>query len=246
MVKVLDILAYGLVSTLPAIIGGLLVIVEKNPGRGIMAIFSGFAAGSMVGVTFAEIIPEAIELGGMSTLLGVATGIVLFFLIEEFFHLCPAFDQAHKKHKFDVGILGSLGLGLHSLSDGLAIGAGYEALPLIGLIIAFAIAVHKLPEGIGTGALLRVNKRSRFTTIAVTSLVSFLTPLGAVTSSLALGNLSALTLGFALAFAGGTLLYIAICELIPEAYHHGLERRASLSIISGLLLVLFTCKLVSV
>lgn len=246
MVEVLYVLVYSLLSAVAMIIGGLLVVVEKNPGKGSMATFSGFAAGSMLGVTFAEIIPEAFELGGIFALLGVAVGIVLFFLIEEFFHLCPAFDHAHKKHKFDVGILGSFGLGFHSLLDGLAIGAGYEALPVIGLMIAFAITVHKFPDGIGTGVLLRVNKRSKSTTIAVTSLVGFLTPLGAVTSSLALGNLSALMLGFALAFAGGTLLYIAICELIPEAYHRGLERRASFSIIFGLLLVLFACKLFSV
>jgi len=105
--------------------------VEKNPGKRSMATLSGFAAGSMLGVTFAEIIPEALELGGIFAFLGVAIGIVLFFLIEEFFHLCPVFDQAHKKHRFDVGILGSFRLGFHSLLDSLAIGAGYEALSVI-------------------------------------------------------------------------------------------------------------------
>ena len=51
-------------------------------------------------------------------------------------------------------------------------------------------------------------------------------------------SLSTAILPFALAFAGGTMIYVVSDEMIPETHSHGYEKPATFALISGLILVI--------
>jgi ZIP family zinc transporter len=135
-----------------------------------------------------------------------------------------------------TGILLVVGITIHNLPEGMAVGAGYMHAPAFGLLIALAIMLHNIPEGIATALPLcesGVCKRNAF----LTSLFSGMTePLGALIAAFFLQFFQGLV-PFALAFAGGVMLFITLDELIPAAREHGHEHFTAVGIILGSLFV---------
>lgn len=135
-----------------------------------------------------------------------------------------------------TGILLSIGITIHNLPEGMAVGAGYMHAPEFGLLIALAIMLHNIPEGIATAMPLfesGVCKRNAFYTALFSGLAE---PLGALIAVLFLQNFQGLIPG-ALAFAGGVMLFITLDELIPTAREHGHQHYTAVGIILGSLFV---------
>jgi ZIP family zinc transporter len=135
-----------------------------------------------------------------------------------------------------TGILLVVGITIHNLPEGMAVGAGYMHAPAFGLLIALAILLHNIPEGIATALPLcesGVCKRNAF----FTSLFSGMTePLGALIAALFLQFFQGL-IPFSLAFAGGVMLFITLDELIPAAREYGHQHSTAVGIIVGSLFV---------
>jgi len=130
-------------------------------------------------------------------------------------------------------------LSLHRIPEGLAIGAGF-ALPRtshLGILLAVAIGVQNVCEGIVMSAPLRhegVGRWRGFTIVALTGLVI---PAAAVVGDL-LAGVALATMPFVLALAGGTLTYVTSNEIIPESHSHGNEGTASAGLVAGFLLTM--------
>lgn len=110
------------------------------------------AAGIIFGTSILELIPEAIELTNNWTYWTIA-GFIVFFVLEQFvvMHACSDSSDpcSHAPSRTAV-----LGIGLHSLVDGLLIGLGFEVSTTIGIIATLAVVVHEFPEGIFSYTLL--------------------------------------------------------------------------------------------
>jgi zinc transporter, ZIP family len=130
-------------------------------------------------------------------------------------------------------------LSLHRIPEGLAIGAGF-AVPRtshLGILLAVAIGVQNVCEGIVMSAPLRhegVGRWRGFTIVALTGLVI---PAAAVLGDL-LAGVALATMPFVLALAGGTLTYVTSNEIIPESHSHGNEGTASAGLVAGFLLTM--------
>jgi ZIP family zinc transporter len=130
-------------------------------------------------------------------------------------------------------------LSLHRIPEGLAIGAGF-AVPRtshLGILLAVAIGVQNVCEGIVMSAPLRhegVGRWRGFTIVALTGLVI---PAAAVVGDL-LAGVALATMPFVLALAGGTLTYVTSNEIIPESHSHGNEGTASAGLVAGFLLTM--------
>ncbi len=130
-------------------------------------------------------------------------------------------------------------LSLHRVPEGLAIGAGF-AVPgasHIGVILAIAVGVQNVCEGIVMSAPLRasgVSARRGFVIVALTGLTI---PVAAAAGQ-ALAGVAAVTMPFVLALAGGTLIYVTSNEIIPESHSHGNEGTASAGLVCGFLLTM--------
>jgi len=136
----------------------------------------------------------------------------------------------------NTGLLLAVGITLHNLPEGIAIGAGYLHNPQFGLFIAVAILLHNIPEGIATALPLCKGGICRGDAFRVAFLSGLAEPVGALMASLFLVSFDTLIPG-ALAFAGGVMVFITLDELIPTAREYGHEHYTAIGIILGSMFV---------
>jgi ZIP family zinc transporter len=146
-------------------------------------------------------------------------------------------DERRRAARHAYAVVGALSL--HRVPEGLAIGAGF-AVPgasHLGIILAIAVGVQNVCEGMVMSAPLRasgVSPRRGFVIVALTGLTI---PIAAGIGQ-ALAGVAAVTMPFVLALAGGTLIYVTSNEIIPESHSHGNEGTASAGLAVGFLLTM--------
>ena len=144
----------------------------------------------------------------------------------------PVSDKLSKVMLFVAAIA------IHNLPEGIAAGVGFGSGNMAeALTIAGAIALQNIPEGmviISPMLLAGVSKRRAFILALITGLIEVL---GTFIGYFAVTIASAI-LPFALAFAGGAMLYVISDEMIPETHAHGSERGATYALILGFCLML--------
>jgi zinc transporter, ZIP family len=160
-------------------------------------------------------------------------------------------SQRHGRHRFGQlggaaesidqdllksGILIAIGITIHNIPEGIAVGAGYMHTPAFGLFIALAILLHNIPEGIATALPLCKSGVCRWDSFRVAFLSGLAEPVGALIAALFLTSFQGFIPG-ALAFAGGVMVFITLDELIPAAREHGHHHFTALGIITGAIFV---------
>lgn len=136
----------------------------------------------------------------------------------------------------NTGLLLAIGITIHNLPEGIAVGAGYLHNPQFGLFIAVAILLHNIPEGIATALPLCKAGICKQDALKVAFLSGLAEPAGALLASMFLVRFTEL-LPAALAFAGGVMVFITLDELIPTARKYGNENYTALGIIAGSMFV---------
>ncbi len=230
------------------VFGTVLGFVFKNISHKFSDIVLSFAAGVMLAAAVIGLVLPSLEYGGSYGLLYTVAGVfagalcVNLFdrLVPHLHRLSGADQESHPAdtQKLNKVLLFVTAIAIHNLPEGIAAGVGFgsgntgEALTVAG-----GIALQNIPEGmVIVGPMLAAGMKPRrtFLIAAATGLVEVLgTLLGyfAVTLSTAI-------LPFALAFAGGTMLYVISDEMIPETHAHGCERGATYSLLVGFCLML--------
>lgn len=212
--------------------GALIIARGKRASNRFLGGALGFAAGVMLGVSFAHMLPHAQEslapvLGtSWSAVLSVgllALGALLTLALD---HLVPH-DHMHCPAGQDcelyrVGIVSACAIALHNLPEGVAIYvAGYQNTAL-GISLAVAIALHNIPLGISIATPIYAATGSRIKSILLPLACGLAEPLGALIACLFLQSvLSPLLLGCLLPLVAGILLCLALHELLPAARTHG-------------------------
>ncbi|MBL7977772.1 MAG: ZIP family metal transporter [Bacteroidetes Order II. Incertae sedis bacterium] len=193
------------------------------------------AAGLVVGIAFLHFGPELAHHAPEQFAWMLVPFLSLYVLEHHFaphFHHGHSHDDCENHHK-QVGLMTAIGFGVHSVFDGLAIGAGFAYDWQIGLMAALAILVHEIPEGIATYAILRYSGHSEQAAFRKALLVAAITPVMAVLSFMILPAERHDVLGWAMALATGSLFYIGAADLLPEAAHKP-GWRPTLLILAGL------------
>jgi len=145
-------------------------------------------------------------------------------------------SQITNRPLFMTGVLLALGITIHNLPEGVAVGAGYMHTPKFGLFIAMAILLHNIPEGIATALPLCTSGVSKWDSFKVALFSGLVEPIGAFLAAVFLKSFQALIPG-ALAFAGGVMMFITLDELIPTAREHGHQHSTAVGIILGSIFV---------
>lgn len=139
----------------------------------------------------------------------------------------------------------ALGLGLHTLIDGMALAASVAAEThgdfhggVAGLATFLVIILHKPFDAMAIGTLMAAGGWSRASRHLVNAMFALLIPVGVGLFFLGASQLTAdypVFLGCALAFAAGTFLCIAASDLLPELQFHSHDRvKLSLALLAGL------------
>ena len=205
-----------LFAFLATLLGGLFALRLRDR----LHLVLGFSAGAIIGVTFFDILPEAVQLGtslySIETVLSfTGLGFVTYLVLDRvlFMHSHDADDGYSHRGWFGAG-----SLSLHSFLDGIGIGLAFQISPTIGLIVAAAVLTHDFSDGINTVNLILKNGGSRqqaFKWLAIDALA----PVLGVLSTLFF-SVSASTLGLLLALFAGFFLYIGASDLNPESHHN--------------------------
>jgi len=220
--------------------GGLLMAFVPQTSNRTLGAFLGFSGGVMLAVSFLDLIPEAFGTGRVgSAVIGIITGMALILILE---HILPHahYDSAHEEqaaHLKRVGILIGIGIAMHNIPEGFAIGAGFSAEVGLGWGLALVMGIHNLPEGLAMATMLKGPKTSASTLVLATSLAGLPMGIGAIGGYI-LGDVSPAGLAWALGLAAGAMLYITFSELLPDAYTFGERSPTTWGLILGVLLAL--------
>jgi zinc and cadmium transporter len=221
-----------------------------------------FVAGLMLGMALLHLIPHASHATGSldRTVQWALVGFLTMFFLQRLFHYhqhglpepglercsCHAPDHGHDDANSAPGKLTwigtTIGLGLHSIFDGLAVAAAVAAesggAGLVGFGAAMAVILHKPFDAMAVTTLMHASRTSRGARRWVNLGFASITPLGVALFALGVGGLAEANetvVGCALAFCGGTFLCIACSDLLPELHFHTHDRlKLSAALAAGL------------
>ena len=228
------------------IIGSLIGFLFRGISHKFSDIVLSFAAGVMLSAAFVGLIMPSIEYGGENgiwmTILGIFAGAVCLSLIDKLvphLHKIAGQDiEEHDNKNLGKVLLFVMAIAIHNLPEGIAAGVGFGSGDTTqALLIAGGIALQNIPEGmviIGPLLAAGVKPGKTFLLAMMTGLVEVV---GTLIGYFAV-SISTAILPFALAFAGGTMLYVISDEMIPETHAHGSERGATYSLLVGFSLML--------
>ncbi|MFD8707623.1 ZIP family metal transporter [Kitasatospora sp. NPDC059648] len=211
----------------------------------------GFAAGLMLGVVAFDLLPEAIhqapgEVHGVpQALLMFAGGFLTIHVIEravaihrgheseyaEHTHGGHHHGHAHHSGHQGIGLTAALALVGHSVMDGFAIGAAFQAGTTVGTVVAIAVVAHDFADGFNTYTITRLygnNRRRALTLLAADALA----PVSGAAITLAF-TIPEHLLGLYLGFFSGFLLYLATSDILPEAHSPHPSRSTLLCTVAG-------------
>ena len=231
---------------LATLIGSGLGFVFKEISHKFSDIVLSFAAGVMLAAAVLGLILPSVEYGGkyglLITVAGIFTGALGLNLIDKLVpHLhqfIGAEAESHGKSNLDKILLFVTAIAIHNLPEGIAAGVGFGSGNVAeALLIAGGIAIQNIPEGmviIGPMLSVGVSPKKTFLCAAATGLVEVI---GTLLGYLAV-RVATFILPFALAFAGGTMLYVISDEMIPETHSHGAQRGATYALLIGFCVML--------
>lgn len=208
------IIIFSIAAVACTFLGGLFALRFKDH----LHLILGFSAGAVLGVTFFDLLPEALALGGerygVSIITGtVALGFAAFMILDRLVSLHPHNeDEAGRR-----GALGASSLTLHSFLDGMAIGLAFQVSSVVGAIVAAAVLAHKFSDGINTVSLILKNDGTPKQAFGWLMFAAAAPVFGAAATLLF--SLPEEFLGIILALFCGFFLYIGASDLLPESHH---------------------------
>lgn len=228
-------------------VGALPIFFTKEVSQKLLDSLLGAAAGVMLAATSFSLILPSIESGGgdfkavMITSLGIFIGAVFIDFIDR---------HAPHQHLLDKRIEGGasdslkkiwlfiIAIAIHNFPEGMATGVAFGTENIRdGIPIAIGIGLQNMPEGLAVALALVREKYSVKSAFWIAAMTGLIEPVGAL---LGFGLVSMFEpiLGFLLAFAGGTMLFVISDEIIPETHSNGHEREATYGIIIGFIIMM--------
>jgi ZIP family zinc transporter len=228
------------------IIGALIGFIFKKFSHRFADIVLSFAAGVMLAAAVLGLIVPSLDYGGkwgiLITIAGIFCGAVCLNLIDKLVpHLHKLMGERENNTNsanLNKVLLFVAAIAIHNLPEGIAAGVSFGAdNPEGALIIAGGIALQNIPEGMVIIAPMLAAGVSPRRTFIVAMFTGVIEVVGTLLGYFAVSIASAI-LPFALAFAGGTMLYVISDEMIPETHSHGYERSATYALLVGFCLIL--------
>lgn len=228
----MDILGYivlfTLIGSVVSLLGGVLLLLREKFALKISHFLSSFAAGTLLGTAFFDLLPEAAKTAenGDQIFFWTLVGVLAFFLLERFIH---HHDQprsvghergqgTHPQDKKAIVPLIVVGDTLHNFIDGIAMAATFLISIPLGIVTSVAVAAHEIPQEISDFGLLLSKGLKRKKVL----IINFLSGLAALVGAILTYFTKDLTFGLlpvALSITSGFFIYIAVANLIPEIHN---------------------------
>jgi len=236
-----------LISTLAGLstmLGSVLGLLIRQPGRRFLAFTLGFCGGVMLLVSFAELLPNDVnEIGFMPTYLAFFGGLLLMFLIDvlvphEYMGRHDHAAGTHNSQLLKTGLFVALGISMHNLPEGIASFTRTMLDPTLGIAVAAAIALHNIPEGLCVSCPIYAATSSRRRALWSVAFAAAAEPLGALlAAAFLLPFLSPSLLSLVLAGVAGVMVFGTLDELVPVAHSFAQEHISIAGIIAGMMVM---------
>ena len=227
-------------------IGAVLGFFIKNISQKFSDLILSFAAGVMLAAAVIGLVIPSLDHGNNLpvTVAGIFCGALCLNwmdkVVPHLHHMTGVKEEAHPANTAQLNkvLLFVMAIAIHNLPEGIAAGVGFgtgntgEA-----ITIAAGIALQNIPEGMVIIAPMLAAGMSRSRTLVAALLTGVVEVFGTLLGYFAV-SLSSAILPFALAFAGGTMLYVISDEMIPETHANGEERGATYMLLAGFCLML--------
>ncbi len=216
-------------------LGSATVLFFKSPNQKLLNMMLGFASGVMIAASFWSLLQPAIELAEKNNntpsyliaTIGFLAGAIFMWISDK--AVCFATKRVNsntqdKSDKINRIIMLILSITLHNIPEGLAVGVAFGALrnpgtnaeELMGAIsIAIGIALQNFPEGAAVSLPLRREGYSRKKSFFMGQASAMVEPVAGILGAIAVVYINTI-LPFALSFAAGAMILVAVHELIPE------------------------------
>ncbi|MBA2627550.1 MAG: ZIP family metal transporter, partial [Gemmatimonadales bacterium] len=202
-------LLFALVAAGGNVVGALVVVRHLRRGIRVIDTFLAFGAGFMLATVILGMLPEVFASpGGAFYVLG---GYLAVHLAQHV--LTPHFHFGEETHRVSAsaGATALAGLSLHTFFDGVAIASGFLVSGRLGLLLFFAVFLHKLPEGVTIASLVLAGGQSARRAVLAALALGLATVLG-----VALTDVVQPLAHHGLAISAGVTLYVAASDLVPE------------------------------
>ena len=231
-------LFFGMIGTTLGGVCGTIVNFKSNK---FISFILEFAAGLMTAVICFDLIPNSLEFISITVLIiGIILGVGSMIYCNNFVNNKFNKENNYKNGLLKVGMIIGIGLAIHNFPEGLAIGSGFEVSPELGIALAIAICIHDFPEGVAMALPMKQGGIGARRVILYTAMSGISTGIGALVGAI-IGGISKEMIGCSLGFAAGAMLYIVVCEIIPESnelYKGRLSKMGNiLGIVIGLLVI---------
>ncbi len=215
-VNVVTVFLAASVTALATGLGALPFLLARHPGRSWLGLANALAAGFMVGASVG-LLWEGWSRGPARTTAGAAAGVIAIVLTRRVlgrrreFHV-GAFSGADSRRMLVIVGL----MTMHSFTEGIGIGVSFGSDEAFGIVIAIAIAIHNIPEGLAISLVLVPRGVSVGRAGAWSIFSSLPQPLMAIPAFLFVEAFEPF-LPVGLGFAAGAMLWMVAVELVPEA-----------------------------
>ena len=228
------------------VIGAVIGFIFKGISHKFSDIVLSFAAGVMLAAAILGLVLPSLDYGGkygiIITVAGIFAGALCLNLADKLvphLHKMAGVDiEEHNETKIGKVMLFVMAIAIHNLPEGIAAGVGFgSGNTADAFLIAGGIALQNIPEGMVIISPMLAAGVSPKKTFLIASLTGLVEVLGTFIGYFAV-SVASVILPFALAFAGGTMLYVTSDEMIPETHAHGSERFATYALLIGFSLMM--------
>lgn len=213
------------------------LLLRRRPNERATFGFLALSAGAMLSAALVSLLVPAIRMttfpSALDVLLAAVVGYAAMAALDRWLPHMHAAPREQGGWPLDSMRLMVMAIAVHNLPEGFAVGAGFGGGDALGWGTAVSIGLQNIPEGlIVATAVLSMGLR-RVTAFALALATGLIEPLGAALGIAAV-SISALTLPWALAVAGGAMMFVVMEELIPESLKGTSSRAAWLSFTAGM------------
>lgn len=250
-------LAVTLIAGLATVVGSFIALVATHTNRVFLSLALGFSAGSMLYISFMELLPQALDqLGGdregiPGVLIAFTCGAVVIALIDR---IVPNFGNPHENLSVEsmssspnrslylsqsrlmrTSSFVAITVALHNFPEGIAAFVVTVDEPALGIALGLAIAVHNIPEGIAVSVPVYFATGSRVKAFYYSALSGLAEPLGAILAFVLLAPLiTPSIMGILLAAVAGVMVFIALDQMMPVARDYGHPHLVIYGVIGGM------------
>lgn len=230
---------------LATVFGSIIGFLFRKISHTFSDIILSFAAGVMLAAAVIGLILPSVEYSNgnlIVTVLGIFAGALALNLFDKFtphlHRLVGTEDESHNNENLNRVLLFVMAIAIHNLPEGIAAGVGFGSGDTSrALMIAGGIALQNIPEGMVIIAPMLAAGVTPRRTLICAMFTGLIEVLGTLLGFFAV-SISSAILPFALAFAGGTMLYVISDEMIPETHTHGHQRGATYALLVGFCVML--------